>query len=204
MSEDAGVTEWPPPNAPGTDLPYFVSADELARGFRPVIAEPPEQRWRRRGLAFLGPALLLPLLGAPVALLWRAVTPVVGIARTASGPQPTAGESDQFFAIEGWFVVVTVVVGLALGAVAWRLLRGQGPAGAIGVAVGGLCASAVTALVGSRLVVDSYMHGFCGRPDLDCPVYDGTMTLRAPGAIVAWPVAMLVAFAALTLIAERD
>ena len=184
---------------------YVVGEDELARGWRPPWAEPPEQpadRVKRNASAFLGAALLLPLLGAPVAFLWRAVTPKVGIARTASGPQPTAGESDQFFAIDGWFVVVTILVGLVLGVVAWRFLRGRGPAGALGLAVGGLAASATTAIVGSRFVLDSYMYGYCSRPDLECHVYDGTLTLRMPAAIVAWPVAMLVTYAALTLLRD--
>jgi hypothetical protein len=208
VSEDGRVSDhWLPPN-PDTheagDWSYYVQADELARGWRPPVREPLADRVRRHATAFLAPALLLPLLGAPVALLWREVTPRVGIAQTAAGPVPTAGESDQFFAIEGWFVVVTLVVGLVLGGVAWRFLRGRGPFSAAGVALGGALASGVTAIVGSRLVVDSYMYGYCHQPGYDCSIYDGTMTLRAPAGIVAWPVGMLLVFTLLTLARERD
>lgn len=213
MSEDDAVTaQWGDPDPARAsavepalrDWSYYVTAPEFARGFGPPPGEPMADRVRRNATAFLGAALLLPLAGAPVALLWRAVTPKVGIARTASGPQPTAGESNQFFAIDGWFLVVTVAAGLLLGVVAWRFLRGRGLGAPVGIAVGGLAAAAVTAAVGARLVVDSYMYGYCTMPDLECSVYDGTMTLRVPGAIVAWPVAMLVSFAVMTLAKDRD
>lgn len=212
MSEDGAVTT-PAPGAPAGEVPYVVSPEEYWRGYKTVPYEPPREAWRRRLTAFVPTVLVLPLFGAPAALLWRALTPRVGIAQTAAGPQPTAGETDQFFAIEGWFVVTTICVGLVLGAVAWRFLRERGPASALGLAVGGLAASAVTAVVGSRLVVDSYMYGFCHQPDVSCTVYDGTLTLRAtvrvtraidsPAALVAWPIAMLLSFAALTFLRER-
>lgn len=183
----------------GEDLGYYVTAEWLP-------PEPPgesaEERWRRHLTAFLAPALLLPLFGAPAALLWRAVTPRVAIARTASGPVPTSGESNQFFAIDGWFVVVTFVVGVVLGAVAWRFLRGRSPAAPAGVVVGAFAASAVTAIVGARLVVDPYLHGYCR--DLACTIYDGTMHLRMPAAVIAWPFGAVLAFVALTLIRDRE
>lgn len=187
----------------GHDWEYYVSLADRDLPYVPP-PEPFADRVRRNAAAFLGASLLLPLAGAPVALLWRAVTPRVGIARTASGPQPTAGESNQFFAIDGWFVVVTALVGLLLGVLAWRFLRERGFGAPLGLAVGGLAASAVTAAVGARLVVDSYMYAYCHRPDLECTVYDGTMTLRATSAIVAWPVAMLAGFAVMTLLKDRD
>lgn len=190
MSEDGAV---------GEDLGYYVTAEWLP-------PQPPgestEERWRRHLTAFLAPALLLPLLGAPVALLWRALAPRVGIARTASGPVPTSSESNQFFAIDGWFVIVTFAVGLVLGVVAWRFLRGRSPAAPAGVVLGSLVASATTAVVGARLVVDDYLHGYCR--ELSCSIYDGTLHLRMPAAVLAWPFATMLTFVALTLIRERE
>lgn len=198
VSKDEAVTD------PWADVPYYAAADEFATGWELPPREPLTERVRRHATPFFAAALLLPLLGAPVALLWRAVTPRVGFVRTASGPQSTAGETDQFFAIEGWFVVVTVAAGLLLGVLAWRLLRGRGPFGALGLALGGLAASGVAAIVGSRLVLDSYIYDYCRQPGFTCDVYDGTLTLRAPVAIVAWPTAMLLTFAVLTLVRDRD
>lgn len=183
----------------GEDFSYYVTADYLP-------PQPPRESaqdaLRRHLTAFLAPALLLPLLGAPVALLWRAVTPKVAIARTASGPVPTATESNQFFAIDGWFVLVTFLAGLVLGAVAWRFLRGRSAAAPAGIALGAFLASAVTAVVGARLVVDGYLHGYCR--DLTCAIYDGTLHLRMPAAVIAWPFAMLLTFVALTLTRDRE
>jgi hypothetical protein len=183
-------------------VPYVVDAAEFSRGWRPPRHEPVEEVVRRHLTPFLGAALLLPLLGAPVAYLWRAVTPHVGIIQTAAGPQPSSSESNQFFAIDGWFVLTTLAVGFVVGLVAWFFLRGRGPAGAAGLAFGSLAASAVTAIVGARLVLDSYMTGVCA--DRDGTVYDGTLKLRAVAAVVAWPVASLLAFAMMTLTRERD
>ena len=201
MSEDGAVGE---DTGFGDDpFAYYVPPDAVGEWLPP---QPPgesvEEALRRHLTAFLAPALLLPLLGAPVALLWRAVTPRVAIARTASGPVPTASESNQFFAIDGWFVVVTFLVGVALGAVAWRFLRRRSPAAPAGMALGATLASAVTAVVGARLVVDEYLHGYCR--DLVCSIYDGTLHLRMPGAVMAWPFGMLLSFVALTLVSERE
>jgi len=184
------------------EWPYVVGATEFSQGWRLPPREPVEVRLRRHLTPFLGAALLLPLLGAPVAFLWRAVTPHVGIIQTAAGPQPSSSESNQFFAIDGWFVLTTLAVGIVVGLVAWFFLRGRGPAGAAGLALGSLTASAITAIVGARLVVDQYMRGVCA--DRQCLVYDGTLKLRAVAAVVAWPVGSLLAFAMMTLTRERD
>lgn len=184
-------------------LDYYAPPGAV-RSWTPPVRETRREMWRRHLEGFLPPVLVLPLFGAPVAFLWRAVTPHVGILQTAAGPQPTAGESDQFFAIDGWFVVVTLLAGLVLGAVAWAALRRRSGATPAGIAVGGLLAAAVTNVAGSRMVVDRYLYGFCTRPKVECTVYDGTLHLRAMGALVVWPVAMLVAYAALTLFRDRD
>lgn len=183
---------------------YFPESGEVARAWTPPVREPWQVLARRHAVAFLPAFLVLPLFGAPVALLWRAITPHVGILRTPNGPVPTGGESDQFFAIDGWFVAVTLLAGLALGVLAWYAVRRRTGATPAGLALGGLLASAVTGAVGSRFVVDRYLYGFCRAPNTRCTVYDGTLHLRASGALVVWPIAMLVAYAAMALIRERD
>ncbi len=185
------------------DVAYFPEPGEVARPWTPPVREPWQALVQRHAKAFLPPVLVLPLFGAPVALLWRAVTPHVGILRTPNGPVPTSGESDQFFAIDGWFVAVTLLAGLALGVVMWFALK-RAAATPAGVALGALLASGVTAAVGSRMVVDRYLYGFCHQRGARCTVYDGTLHLRASGALVVWPIAMLVAYAAVTLIRDRD
>lgn len=193
MSEDDAV-----------EVAYFPDPGEVARPWTPPVREPWQVVARRHAWASVPAFLVLPLFGAPVALLWRAVTPKVGILRTPNGPVPTGGESDQFFAIDGWFVAVTLLAGLALGVLAWYAVRRRTGATPAGLALGGLLAAAVTAAVGGRFVVDRYLYGFCHQKGARCTVYDGTLHLRASGALVVWPIAMLVAYAAMSLIRDRD
>lgn len=147
---------------------------------------------------------VLVLLGAPLALLWRLVAPTAVVLRTENGPYPEAPESDQVFAVDGWFVVVMLVVGVVLGAAAWYLLRDRGPAAPIGLAAGGLLGATVTAAVGRRLVVDQYLYDFCHAPEVRCIVYDGTLYLHATAAVVVLPVALLVGFLLMTFFFTED
>jgi hypothetical protein len=149
-------------------------------------------------------AAYVALLGAPVAFAWRAVVPAVQIAHSATGPQPVAAESSQIFGVDGSFVLVTLVVGLVAGALAWPVLRRRGPAGPVGIAAGGLLAALAAAGVGRKMVVDRYLYDFCQQRGAHCGVYSGTLRLQSYAAVVVWPAAMLVVFAALTLLLTRE
>lgn len=206
MSEDAPVThDWadPDPNrtwTPGIE-PYYVP---------PLLAwtPPPTVPFRQRVLppvlTFAVTAAALVLLGAPLAFLWRAVARPAVVLRTASSPVPAAPETNQVFAVDGRFVILMLLAGVVVGVVAWALLRGRGPAAPFGIAAGGLLGGLVTAAVGRRIVVDSYLYAFCHKPDVHCFVYDGTLRLHALAAVVVWPAAMLIVFAGLTVFLDRD
>lgn len=214
MSEDDRVTEpaedpqrvWRPGRtiyAIDDPPPFFAEPGELPREWLPEPPVPLRDRLLP-GLATVAAVVAgLVLLGAPVAFLWAAVAPTAVVLRTDTGPSPAAPESNQMFAVDGWFVVVTVVVGLVLGAVAWTLLRRRGPAVPVGLAAGGLLAAFVASEVGKLIVVDDYLYRFCRSPDVTCIVYDGTLHLHATAALAVWPVAMLASFAALLFVEDR-
>lgn len=193
MSEDVGVTDR------GDPWSYFPPPDQVA-GVPPVGQQRP---WHEVLLppvrTFLATVAVTVLLGAPLALLWRAVADPPVVERTASGPVPVAPESNQVFAVDGAFIVVTLVAGAVVGTLAWVLLRDRGPAGPFGLAAGGLLAAFVTAAVGKRFVVDDYLHSVCS----DCLVYDGTLHLYSTAAVIVLPVAMLTAFALMTFFFDR-
>lgn len=207
--------QWPPP-APGQapapypapgQVPYYPGY-----GLPAPWAAPPRDPWRvvllrvvRSDLpVFAATVTALVLLGAPFALLWRAFAPHAVILHTASGPQPAAPESSQMFAVDGSFAVVSAVAGLALGVLLWVLLRRRGPAAPLGIAAGGVLAAWIASAVGRRMVVDRYLYDFCHRGDIKCIVYDGTLHLHALPALVVLPVALLVAFAGLTMAFDRE
>ena len=194
------------PGAPGPGDPdrwsFFPPPGEHPPLWEPPPRPPWIEVWKPHAATFGLTAVVLVLLGAPFALLWRAVAPTAVVVRTASGPQPLAPESNQMFAVDGWFVLLSAVAGLVLGGVAWLLLRERGPAAPFGLAIGGLAAAAVAAAVGKRMVVDRYLHDVCGEGR--CLVYDGTLHLHATAAIVVLPTAMLTAFALLSFFLEKE
>jgi hypothetical protein len=184
--------------------PYYAQPYELPPGWTPPPKQPVWPRIRTELETFIPTVALVTLLGAPVAFLWRAFAPRTEILHTASGPQPVAPESNQLFAVDGRYVVVTLLAGLLCGVIGWTLLRRRGPAGPIALAAGATIAALVTKAVGGRLVVDRYLYNFCHGRDVQCLVYSGTLRLNAIAAIVVWPLAAMVAFAALTLFFDRE
>lgn len=184
----AAVTPWEPPLAPA--LP------ERALAFLKVL-------WPHARTFGVTTAVLV-LLGAPLALVWRAVAPVAVVLQTENGPQPAAPESNQMFAVDGWFVLVMLIAGSVVGAFAWLALRDRGPGAPLGLAAGGLLAAAVTAEVGKMMVVDRYLYDFCHQPDVGCIVYDGTLHLHSTPAVVVLPVALLTGFVLMTFFFDTD
>jgi hypothetical protein len=206
VSEDAAVTEeWADPDPRRAWQPDTEAYD---LGTLPPWEPPPRvplwQRVRPHLVTFAATTVALVLLGAPLAFVWRQVAKPAVVLRTASGPSPAAPETNQVFAVDGRYVVVMLVAGLLLGCVLWALLRRRGPAAPLAMAAGGLLASLVTAGVGRKMVVDSYLYRFCHQGDVHCLVYDGTLRLHALAAVVVLPAAMLIAFSALAVFFDRE
>jgi len=201
VSEDERVTDTA---APPGEYSYFPPDDLQVTPWEPE----PRGPWWLRVLpyaeVFAIATALVALIGAPLALLWREVAPVVAIRRTPDGLQPVAPESNQVFAVDGWFVVVSVVVGLAVGVVAWLALRDKGPAAPFGLAAGGLAAAYVAMRVGERLIVDRYLYDHCRLIGEQCLAYSGVLRLHSTAALVVLPVAILTAFAVMTYFFDKE
>ncbi|WP_157530111.1 hypothetical protein [Microtetraspora niveoalba] len=94
--------------------------------------------------------LALAALGVAAGFAWSALAPVSRFVLTDSGPHLADAESQTLIAADGWFAVVTGVLGLVSGAVAYFLTRGRAPVGAVlGLAGGGLLGAYVAYQVGS-------------------------------------------------------
>ena len=139
------------------------------------------------------------LLGAPAGLLWAALAPHAHVTITSAGASVVDGASEIFIAADAWFLGVTAVVGLVVGAVAWLVARGSGPAVVIGLAVGSVLGAYVAAKVGMRPGQDTLraaaVVGRRGR-------YAANVVLQTRQAVLGWPIASLVAFATL-VVADR-
>jgi hypothetical protein len=208
VSEDGGVTDergataTAPASADPDRWSFFPPPGDYGTPSEPLPIEALLRPVLPHALTFGVTTAVLVLLGAPLALVWRVFAPAAAIQRTPDGPQPVAPESNQMFAVDGRFVLVSVVAGLLLGVLAYLLLRDRGPAAPFGLAVGGLLAAGVAATVGDRLVIDPYLYGFCSRGDVECLVYTGTLRLNSTPAVVVLPVALLVAFVGMLLFSD--
>lgn len=142
-------------------------------------------------------AAMVVLLGAPAGLLWSALAPHAHV--LASPPAPATvpdGGTEVFIAGDGWFVGVTLLLGLVTGVLAWLLARRAGPFVVVALLVGGLAASYVASRVGVRVGQDA-LRAFLasGRAG----TVRANVALQATATIVVWPLGALAAFGALVL-----
>jgi hypothetical protein len=129
------------------------------------------------------------LLGAPVGLLWAAVTPRVEAVLADGGVQVVSTTSQEFIAADGWFVGLAAVAGLVAGGLVAVLGRRYGLGAAVGLAAGGLLGAEVARrtgqLVGSEQLRDLLVAGDDGAASVP-------LRLRSLQALAVWPVVALV------------
>lgn len=131
-------------------------------------------------------------------LIWSAVAPHSHVAVQAGGAFIADAETEVFIAGDGWFIGLTLLIGVVTGVLAWLVARHSGPFVVVGLAAGGLLAAYVASRVGVRV----------GQDALEAAVHSGrqgsyvsNIALQAKSAIVAWPLGAVVAFA--VLVASR-
>jgi hypothetical protein len=136
--------------------------------------------------------LSLAALGVPVAGLWLALAPRVLFRVVAGGGStPVDAETKGFIADDGTFFLLTAAVGLACGTIAYLLGRRYGPGLAIGLAAGGLAGAVVAWKLGTWFGSSGFHHAL--RTDPAGATLRAPLSLRAKGALVAWPIGALVA-----------
>ncbi len=114
--------------------------------------QPPRKPFRKELAAAASTAVVLAILGVGVGLVWSAVSPQVGVVITADGPSLLPGSEDDYFAGEGVFVLIAVVVGLLSGVTTWYVVRRwRGPALLVALMVGGLAGALIAWQVGHHL-----------------------------------------------------
>ena len=154
--------------------------------------------WREDVVALALTAGVTVLLGAPVGLLWSAIAPHAHVQVQAGDAFISDATTEVFIAGDGWFIGITLVVGLACGVLAWLAARWSGPFVVVGLAAGGLAAAYVASRVGVRIGQDALrelVHE--GRQG----TYVGNIALQTKAALVAWPLGAVAGFA--TLVAAR-
>ncbi len=122
-------------------------------------AEPVREPWLERGdlraAAMLAGVLVI--LGLIAGLLWAAISPH-GSGVVVSKTEIIPFEQENWIAADGRFAIITAVIGLVAGLVAWFWKSRRGPVLAAGLALGAVLGSALTALVG-RAVSSGHSTG---------------------------------------------
>ena len=156
----------------------------------PAAYQPPARERLQWADAWAGlvTAAVVVLLGAPIGLLWGAVSPRVAVVKaSAQAVNLQMPETKAFVAGDGWFLIITLLAGIACGVVGAWLGRKRSPGVAIGLVVGGVLASLIAWKVGHRFGYDSYVQlrdsakvGSTGSAYLQ---------VRAKGVLLGWAAA---------------
>ncbi|HUA27483.1 MAG TPA: hypothetical protein VMC03_01250 [Streptosporangiaceae bacterium] len=142
-------------------------------------------------------------LGLGAGFLWAAVAPRALIQVVGPGSADIVNpETNAFFAADGWFILLTVVGGLASGAAGYALaVRRSGPPAMAGILAGGLAAALLAKWIGQQSGAAAFNHGLAaGHVGLmlrDPPMVGGLAPL------MFWPIAAGVVAAGLELITRR-
>ncbi|MEV6927021.1 DUF2567 domain-containing protein [Dactylosporangium sp. NPDC051485] len=106
----------------------------------------------REALWALVVAAVVAGLGAPFGLLWSKLAPHVELVQTQYGPYPIEGEPEGYWADDGWFILMSIGMGIVIAVVAWLLLRRyRGPILLAGLVVGSAGASVLGAWLGNKI-----------------------------------------------------
>jgi hypothetical protein len=171
----------------------------------PAPPRPPRHPGRAAA-AFVGIALAVGVLGAPLGLLWAWVAPSVPVRMTSDGAVLVDAQPEEFIAADGWFALL----GLGFGALAaigvWLVVRRRrGPLALLAVTVGAVGAGLLAWWLGRQVGLADYERlldtapvgaVFGKPPDLRAaeadllfgflPVARGDVLVPAFGAAVAY------------------
>lgn len=140
------------------------------------------------------------LLGAPVGLLWSALSPRADLVRVPGGLTLRDIETKDFIAADGLLFVLGLVVGVALTAVAWRVARGGSPALLLGLVVGSAVAALVAARTGPLLDQPTGAGAAAGTTSSGAEL---PLRLHAGAALLGWPAGAATSFLALLARSRR-
>ncbi len=137
--------------------------------------------------------LIIAILGIPIGLLWAEVAPRTTYVIIGGKPYLGDPEAQTWIAADGWFAVLTAVMGLLCGLLAYFLagrLREMGLLAAL--AVGGGAASVATWRLGHGIGLSTFRHVL--HTGHDGATVKAALDLHASGVLITWPLIALVAF----------
>ena len=143
------------------------------------------------------------VLGLAAGFLWAAVAPRALVEVVGPGSADIVNpETNAFFAADAWFILLTVVGGLASGAAGYALaVRRNGPPAMAGILAGGLAAALLAKWIGQQSGATAFNHslavGHAGLLLRDPPMVGGLAPL------MFWPIAAGLVAGGVELIKQR-
>jgi hypothetical protein len=159
--------------------------------------------WREAGRGALV-AVFVTVCGVALALLWWWLSPRVPMVSDGRAVYLKDTEGEEAVGGDGVFVLLALALGALTALLVFLRYRRAGVAIVLGLAAGGVLASVVGWRLGVWLgpTTDIVAHARAVGPK---KVFDGPLVLGAKGALVAWPVAAMLAQICLTsLFGPRD
>src|SRR5829696_6639638 len=163
--------------------------------------EPGMRRYRsdlKAGLLVFGTVLAL---GVPAGFLWEAITPKVQVIARGGLRFYAQPEGNAPIAADGNFAIIGLVAGVLCALVAFARYRRFGVASVLGLAGGGIAASALAWKIGNLLGPGQLADS---APPADGVPFAGPLELRAYGVLLLWALASTTVFLALTASNDAD
>ncbi|WP_051367669.1 DUF2567 domain-containing protein [Hamadaea tsunoensis] len=157
---DATGEQVPADSAPGDPAPTDPWAAEQPWVY-PVPAEPAEPR-RPLLVAAQAAAVLVvtAVFGFALGPLWQALAPNVPVLVVSDGAIYNDNQPEQFFAGDGWFLVLGLAFGIVAAVLTWVLFRRlRGPLGILVLLVGTTIGAVIAWRVGRVIGLDAYTSG---------------------------------------------
>jgi len=135
--------------------------------------------------------------GLLVGPLWAAVAPTAQVEVREGGVYVLEPEGQAFIAADGWFAVLGTIAGSLCASVAFARFRRHGAVALLGLTLGSVIAAVLAWRLGHLIGpgdLESRARTVAEGTTLEAP-----LDLRAPGVLLAWPIAAVSWFLALTL-----
>jgi len=116
-------------------------------------------RWSRTAALLVAVAVAVAVLGAPLGWLWAVLAPKVRVQVVPGGVVPAEEQPEEFFAADGWFILLGAAFGVLAAVVVWfALRRHRGPAALVALTVGAVGAGVLAWWIGHRIGLSAYRH----------------------------------------------
>lgn len=134
--------------------------------------------------AFAVTVLVLAALAVPAGLLWSWLSPRAPYQVTGEGTVLADPSTQALIAADGWFAVITAGLGLVCGALGWLIGRRTPVAMLLALCAGGVLGAFLVRWIGSTFTLGAVTVAAAAP---GTKVVAGTLSLKASGVMVAWP-----------------